>query len=54
MMTDYSLFNKDAVAKVQEISRQIREEENKEAPDRGMITRLMFEQMLQGLYLTQQ
>lgn len=52
-MIDYSLFNKEAVAKVQNISKQIQEEENKPDPNGGLITRLRFEQMLQGLYLTQ-
>lgn len=51
-MIDY-LANDEAIKKVKEIDDQIKEEDEKEATDGSKLTRLMFEQMLRGLYINQ-
>jgi hypothetical protein len=51
-MIDY-LANDEAVRKVKEIDDQIKEENDKEVADGSKLTKLMFEQMLRGLYINQ-
>lgn len=43
--------NKEVIDKITEINDQINEENSKEVADNGKITKLMFEQMLRGLYI---
>ena len=50
-MDFYGNFNTDAVERVKEIDQQLREEDSKEVADKSKITKMMFEQMLRGLYL---
>ncbi len=49
-MLDYE-FNKEAIDKVIEIDEKIKEENSKEVADNKLLTKLMFEQMLRGLYM---
>jgi hypothetical protein len=51
-MDIYSNFNSEAVERVKEIDMKLQEENSKEVADKKKITKLMFEQMLRGLYLT--
>lgn len=48
----YANFNPEAVEHVKEINDKLIEENSKEVADKKKITKLMFEQMLRGLYLT--
>ena len=50
-MDFYGNFNTEAVERVKEIDAKLKEENSKEVADNGKITRMMFEQMLRGLYL---
>lgn len=43
----------DAIHRVIEVSDMIEEERSKENADESEITRLLFEQMLRGLYIRQ-
>lgn len=43
--------NKEAIQRVVDISDMIEEERSKENSDESKITRLLFEQMLRGLYI---
>jgi ribosomal protein S25 len=43
--------NDEAIRRVQEIDEKIKEENEKEIADGSVTTRLMFEQMLRGLYI---
>lgn len=51
-MIDYEA-NKETIEKIQEIDEQLQTERKKQKPDGGKMTRLMFEQMLRGLYINQ-
>ena len=51
-MIDYEA-NEEVIKKVREIDDKIKEENEKEVADRSLTTKLMFEQMLRGLYLNQ-
>jgi uncharacterized protein with GYD domain len=51
-MIDYEA-NEEAIKKVREIDDQLQEERKKQKPDGGKMTRLMFEQLLRGLYINQ-
>lgn len=51
-MLDYEA-NKEAIDRVREIDEKLKEENKKEIADGGVATRLMFEQMLRGLYINQ-
>lgn len=53
MGEDYILNQKEAIERVREIDKMVIEELNKDKKDREKITRLRFEQMLRGLYITQ-
>ena len=44
-------FNQEAVQRVVDVSDMIEEEMSKENSDESKITRLLFEQMLRGLYI---
>ena len=44
-------FNQEAVQRVVDVSDMIEEERSKENSDEAKITRLLFEQMLRGLYI---
>ena len=44
--------NKETIEKIIEIDKKIKEENSKEVSKPGVTTRLMFEQMLRGLYLS--
>ena len=44
-------FNKEAIQRVVDISDMIEDERPKENSDESKITRLLFEQMLRGLYI---
>lgn len=45
-------FNSEAVERVKETDKMLKEENSKEVVSKkGEVTRLMFEQMLRGLYL---
>ena len=44
-------FNKEAIRRVVDISDMIEDERSKENADESKITRLLFEQMLRGLYI---
>ena len=44
-------FNQEAVQRVVDVSDMIEEERSKENSDESKITRLLFEQMLRGLYI---
>jgi hypothetical protein len=43
--------NEEAIRRVREIDDKIKEENDKEVADGSVTTRLMFEQMLRGLYI---
>lgn len=47
----FAEFDEDAVKRVREIDEKRREESNDKTKEKGKKTRLMFEQMLRGLYL---
>ena len=47
----FAEFDEDAVKRVREIDEKRREESNVKTKEKGRKTRLMFEQMLRGLYL---
>lgn len=49
-MINYS-ENKEVIDRITEINDQINEEDSKEVADNGKLTKLMFEQMLRGLYI---
>jgi len=51
-MIDYEA-NEEVIKKVKEIDDQLKEEREKETPDGGKMTRLMFEQLLRGMYINQ-
>lgn len=51
-MIDYEA-NEEAIKKVREIDEQLQEERKKEKPDGGKVTKLMFEQLLRGMYINQ-
>ncbi len=51
-MIDYEA-NEEAIRKVREIDEQLQEERSKNKLDGGKMTRLMFEQLLRGLYINQ-
>jgi hypothetical protein len=51
-MIDYEA-NEEVIKKVKEIDDQLKEEREKENPDGGKMTRLMFEQLLRGMYINQ-
>ena len=51
-MLDYEA-NEEAIKKVKEIDEQLQEERAKEKPDGGKVTKLMFEQLLRGMYINQ-
>ena len=51
-MLDY-IANKEAIERVREIDDKINEEKSKDSIDGGKLTKLMYEQMLRGLYLNQ-
>ena len=51
-MIDYEA-NEEAIKKVREIDDQLQEERAKEKPDGNKVTRLMFEQLLRGIYINQ-
>jgi hypothetical protein len=51
-MIDYNA-NEEAIKRVREIDDQIKEENEKEVADGGNVTRLMFEQLLRGMYINQ-
>ena len=44
-------FNKEDIRRVVDISDMIEDERSKENSDESKITRLLFEQMLRGLYI---
>ena len=44
-------FKKEAIRRVVDISDMIEDERSKENSDESKITRLLFEQMLRGLYI---
>ena len=44
-------FNREAIQRVVDISDMIEDERSKENTDESTITRLLFEQMLRGLYI---
>lgn len=46
-------FDTEAVKRVREIDDEFKEEDSKEVADNGKLTKLMFEQLLRGLYLSQ-
>lgn len=50
IMINYS-ENKEVIDRITEINDQINEEDSKEVADNGKLTKLMFEQMLRGLYI---
>ena len=52
IMIDYEA-NKETIEKIKEIDEQLQTERKKQKPDGGKMTRLMFEQMLRGLYINQ-
>lgn len=43
--------NNETIQKIQEIDEKLKEENSKEVSDGNIATKLMFEQMLRGLYL---
>ena len=43
--------NRDAIRRVAEVSEMIDEEKSKESPDESIITKLLFEQMLRGIFI---
>jgi hypothetical protein len=47
----FAEFDEDAVKRVREIDEKRRKESNGKTKEKGRKTRLMFEQMLRGLYL---
>ena len=51
-MLDYEA-NEEAIKKVREIDDQLQKERGKEKPDGSKMTRLMFEQLLRGMYINQ-
>ena len=51
-MLDYEA-NEEAIKKVREIDEQLKEERQKQKPDGSRMTRLMFEQLLRGMYINQ-
>lgn len=51
-MLDYEA-NEEVIKKVREIDDQLQEERAKEKPDGNKVTRLMFEQLLRGMYINQ-
>ena len=44
-------FNQEAIQRVVDVSDMIEDERSKEKSDESKITRLLFEQMLRGLYI---
>lgn len=44
-------FNKDAVERIIDANEKLQEEIKKEDPNESIVTKLMFEQMLRGLYM---
>lgn len=50
-MLNYAVNNEEAVARIKDINEQIQEENVKEVADNSKLTKLMFEQMLRGLYI---
>ena len=44
-------FNQEAIQRVVDVSDMIEDERSKENYDESKITRLLFEQMLRGLYI---
>lgn len=44
-------FNQEAIQRVVDVSDMIEDERSKENSDESKITRLLFEQMLRGLYI---
>lgn len=51
-MIDYEA-NEEAIKKIREIDEQIKEEDSKEVADGKKLTKLMFEQLLRGMYINQ-
>ena len=51
-MLDYQA-NEDVIQRVKEIDEKLKEENSKEVSDGKVRTKLMFEQMLRGLYINQ-
>jgi len=49
-MIDYEA-NEEAIQRVVEIDKKLKEENAKEIVDNSFTTQLMFEQMLRGLYI---
>lgn len=49
-MLDYGA-NREAIERIKEIDKKRIEEDSKEVANNRMLTQLMFEQMLRGLYL---
>lgn len=49
-MIDYEA-NEEAIQRVIEIDKKLKEENAKEVADKNLATKLMFEQMLRGLYI---
>ena len=47
-------FNQEAIQRVVDVSDMIEDERSKENSDESKITRLLFEQMLRGLYIRQE
>lgn len=51
-MLDYEA-NQEAIQRVIEIDKKIKKENEKEVADKKLLTKLMFEQLLRGLYINQ-
>ena len=51
-MIDYET-NEETIKKIREVNDQLQEERSKDKPDGGKMTRLMFEQLLRGMYINQ-
>ena len=49
-MIDYEA-NEEAIQRVVEIDKKLKEENSKEVANNNLTTKLMFEQMLRGLYI---
>lgn len=45
--------NAEAIDRVREINEKLKEEHSKETVDGDRVTKLMFEQLLRGLYINQ-
>lgn len=46
--------NKEVIEKIKDIDQKIHEENNKENPNGKYVTKMMYEQLLTGLYLNTQ